>query len=620
MQLPVIVGFGGISPAGRSSQYRAAQRMSYGLLNAAERQQVLASLAALMGREAHEEQAILDGTLVREIASERIDTNNLPSYHAIPNDALEGIEIKGLNQNLDLPGWHKQAGATGTLFTPGPDAQALRINRPETLPCKSAGQLPSGFDATHHYPARMHPMALAMTVFGMSDALGNMGLDWDQIAKQVPPDRIAVISGSALAQVDEFGVAGYTVPRLLGKKISSRVLALSLGGMSADFIHAYILGSYGITGNYMGACATWLYNLSQATQLISSGKVDVAIVGTAESQVNPGVIEAFNASSAMATDEKMLALQKRLGESTEQVNYRHTCRPFAENTGMILGESAQFAVLMSDSFAMQCGADILASILSCHIHADGYKYSISSPGDGNYLTVSKALAECCAIVGEQKVRQHSSILAHGTGTPQNRVTESHILNSCATAFNIENWPVMGIKSMLGHSMGSASGDQAMAALGIANRGLFPGIPSANSPASDVHCDQLDIHFEAARRDTDQTGLVFMNAKGFGGNNATGAMLGQKDTLALLEQRHGKRPIKNWQQAAEKARQESLEHDQRAQKGEFNVRYEHSKERVTEGVRGDIRIDYQNKSLSIKGTDKKVSLDFSNPFAKTEPKQ
>ena len=40
--------------------------------------------------------------------------------------------------------------------------------------------------------------------------------------------------------------------------------------------------------------------------------------------------------------------------------------------------------------------------------------------------------------------------AHGTGTPQNRVTESHIFDAMAKAFAIKDWPVAAIKAYLGH--------------------------------------------------------------------------------------------------------------------------------------------------------------------------
>jgi acetoacetyl-[acyl-carrier protein] synthase len=70
-------------------------------------------------------------------------------------------------------------------------------------------------------------------------------------------------------------------------------------------------------------------------------------------------------------------------------------------------------------------------------NADGHKKSISSPGVGNYITVAKALASARNLVGEDRLRHGGLVQAHGTGTPQNRVTESHILNEVARQFGIE---------------------------------------------------------------------------------------------------------------------------------------------------------------------------------------
>ena len=41
------------------------------------------------------------------------------------------------------------------------------------------------------------------------------------------------------------------------------------------------------------------------------------------------------------------------------------------------------------------------------------KKSISAPGAGNYVSFAKAVASAIAVVGEETVRQHSFIHAHG---------------------------------------------------------------------------------------------------------------------------------------------------------------------------------------------------------------
>ena len=76
--------------------------------------------------------------------------------------------------------------------------------------------------------------------------------------------------------------------------------------------------------------------------------------------------------------------------------------------------------------------------------------------------------------------------AHGTGTPANRTTESHILNEVAKTYGIKSLPVTGIKSYLGHSMAPASGDQLTTTLGTWDKGIIPGIHSTHSVADDVY--------------------------------------------------------------------------------------------------------------------------------------
>ena len=51
-----------------------------------------------------------------------------------------------------------------------------------------------------------------------------------------------------------------------------------------------------------------------------------------------------------------------------------------------------------------------------------------------------------ALLGEDAVRRRSFLQAHGSSTPQNRVTESKIFDTVAAAFGIEGWPVTAINS------------------------------------------------------------------------------------------------------------------------------------------------------------------------------
>ena len=55
------------------------------------------------------------------------------------------------------------------------------------------------------------------------------------------------------------------------------------------------------------------------------------------------------------------------------------------------------------------------------------------------------------ILGDERLKHRGMVQAHGTGTPQNRVTESTLLNKVAKAFGVSEWPVAAIKSYVGHS-------------------------------------------------------------------------------------------------------------------------------------------------------------------------
>ena len=81
-RLPVIVGFGGVSGAGRSSGHHAYSRMVYSALSGKQRQRTLASLAALMGpyalaNDEPREQYILNHTLIKHIKLNHFNINTI---------------------------------------------------------------------------------------------------------------------------------------------------------------------------------------------------------------------------------------------------------------------------------------------------------------------------------------------------------------------------------------------------------------------------------------------------------------------------------------------------------------------------------------------------------------
>ena len=263
LRFPVMVAAGGINSAGRTSQRHAYRRMVWDQLDAGNRCGTEAALAQLMGVE--DAQTLLAHTLVREIEPEWFDHRAVPWHRRAQISPGQAKSLFDYN-----PG-----GITDGIV-PGAETTRLDDNRiqlalgsesevllPSTrqFDVSSAGQLPSGFDPGALYASRNHPRALQMTVFAMSDALADLGMDWSAVAERVPADAISVYVSSAMGQLDESGSGGMLRSRLKGRRVSSKQCPFGFAEMPGDFISAYILGSLSATGPALGACATFLYNL-----------------------------------------------------------------------------------------------------------------------------------------------------------------------------------------------------------------------------------------------------------------------------------------------------------------------------------------------------------------------
>lgn len=575
--LPVIVSFGGVNAAGRSSYHHAYRRLIIDSLSAETAQHTWRALAAMMNIELDSGELSQDhitqmtvNTLIRRIGAEHFDIGNV-SWNRRVNLRPEPerpifFDLRTKHLPAQIPeSWEisHMDERTVRVIVRGPCEMML----PDSLvsEVKAAGQLPTGFNPQSLYQSRNHPRGLQMTVYGASDALQSMGIDWSEVTQHVGPDQISVYAGSAMSQLDHAGNGGMVSSRGYGKRVTSKQCALGFAEMPADFINAYVLGSVGKTGTSMGACASFLYNLRMAVNDIRSGRSRVVIVGNSEAPITPEVIEGYAAMGALATDKELRELDGK--SQFEDPDYRRACRPFSSNCGFTIAESAQFLVLFDDELALQLGATIHGAIDDVFVNADGHKKSISAPGIGNYITVAKALASAQQIVGEQAIRQRSFVQAHGTGTPQNRVTESHVLNECAKAFGIQQWPLAAVKCFLGHSIGVAGGDQIAASLGVWAHGILPGIRSIDHIADDVHNSNLAISEKHSEHGLDGFDVAIINAKGFGGNNASASLLAPHVAEQMLLRKHGTKTVEAWRAANESVQQAAADYDQKAIAGE-----------------------------------------------------
>lgn len=618
-RLPVVVGFGGVNPAGRSSFHHAYRRMIFDALDDVRAERTLRSLAALTGRlpaegglDADGRQWLLQHSLVRELEADWFDPDHVPLNRRLAARAADGDLLKLVTRARNLPdplpaNWNVADLGGGQVRVEISGEVDFLLPGEQALAVRAAGQLPTGFNPEALYPARSHPRGLQLAIFAASDALGSLGLDWGQLCARLAADQVSVYAGSAMGQLDDHGNGGMLASRYRGKRVTSKHCPFGLADMPADFVNAYVLGNVGSTGAGIGACATFLYNLRLGIDDIRSGRARLVVVGAAEAPIVPDVMEGYIAMGALGTDAGLLALDA--GRGLQRPDYRRACRPFSSNCGFTLAEGAQYVVLMDDELALETGASIHAGVPDVFVNADGHKKSISSPGVGNYLTMIKAAAAARGIVGEQALRQRSFVQAHGTGTPQNRVSESQILNETARLFGIESWPVAAIKAYLGHTIASASGDQMVTTLGVWADGVIPGVRTIDHVADDVHHNHLRIgpeHIEVGARGID---VAILNAKGFGGNNASATVLAPHVVEVMLGNHHGAAAMRAWRERNEAVRARADAYDEAACAGRLEViyRFDH------EVMDGD-DLNLSPSAIGVPGFGPAIDLEVESPYA------
>jgi acetoacetyl-[acyl-carrier protein] synthase len=633
-RLPVIVGFGGINSAGRTSSHQAYRRIVFDLLPSLIQQDVLLDLATITnmaehknglwytnGGEALDATALIDSigetllarTLIRRIHPSLFDVDNVVLHksmtlHSNHDEEKLSFTIKTRSLPNDRPtNWQVTELSNGLSEVVVDGTLEAFIKDTKPLSVKAAGQLPTGFDPSKLYQSRNHPRGLQMTVYGASDAVKSSGIDWEIIRNKVAPDQMAVYAANSIGQMDDLGFGGMLKSALMGKRTTSKHLPLGYAQMPADFVNAYILGSVGNVGTSIGACATYFFNLEKAIDGIKSGKFRVAMVGGSDAPITPEIIEGFRTMGALAEDTALLALDQISNQ--KEPDHTRSCRPFAQNCGFTIGESSQWTLLMDDELAIELGAEIFGAIPAVYSYADGHKKSISAPGIGNYLTMSKAMSYLQNIIGNDGLTQRTFIQAHGTSTPQNRITESHVLSKAATSFGATAIPVVAMKAFLGHSQGTAGGDQLHLSLGVWKDGILPGITTSHSIADDVYQDGLKFQLKHEAYGKDYFDGALLNSKGFGGNNATAVLLSPNQVMKMLKKRYSEAQISDYLVKNADVIANAEAYNQAMIRGESLPIY-----KFGFNVLGGEELTVTDKEIRLPGYDIPVSLNVENEFS------
>lgn len=308
---------------------------------------------------------------------------------------------------------HKRSGI-GTM-------QLLRSCHKE-LP---VGEVPLSNDDMRNQLGVRDTMINRTTLMGMlavRQALENAGIQREAVKEK--PWRLVLISGTTVAGMD---ITEDLFDQFSHSDAALQCLRYHSAGASTRLIAEYfdIFAEYTTIST---ACSSAANAIMLGARMLSAGEADVVIAGGAEA----------------------LSLFHLNGFRSLMILDQEPCRPFdATRAGLNLGEGAAFLVMETEESAKRRGVTPHAYLTGYGNACDAFHQTASSDnGEGAYLAMTEALQ-----MAGLKPSDVQYVNAHGTGTPNNDLSESMALKR---VFG-KNMPLISsTKSFTGHTT-SASG-------------------------------------------------------------------------------------------------------------------------------------------------------------------
>ncbi len=264
---------------------------------------------------------------------------------------------------------------------------------------------------------------------------------------------------------------------------------------AASCVVSMAVGARGPVMTSAAACASGHYSILEAYHFLQRGEADVMIAGGTESAISMLTFAAFGNMGPLSKD-------------TDRP--QQACRPFSKDrNGFVSGEGAVSMIMETEEHARARGAEIYAEVLGGALTGDAYHLTAPDPSaDGASRAIQKALR--FSSLAPQDV---DLILAHGTGTELNDEVEALAIRQ---VFGQPTPKTTSIKSMVGHALGAAGAESALAAVMAIRENIIP--PTINYTEDpelgvDVVGNQ-SLEFPVRR--------AIVNAFGFGGQNVVAA--------------------------------------------------------------------------------------------------
>jgi len=275
-----------------------------------------------------------------------------------------------------------------------------------------------------------------MGMIAVREALHHCGLLLQSSNKRKIPateemteKKIALISGTTVGGMDK---SEQFYLDFLENDTKNEYISTHDCGTCTEIIADYF-GIFSQVDTLSTACSSAANAIILGAELLKSGRADIVVAGGCE------CITKFHLN----------------GFNTLMILDKEPCRPFdATRAGLNLGEGAAYVVMETmENFFRRSVLHTIKTELLCKLSGyantcDAFHQTASSPdGEGAYLAMKQALENA----GLQP-EEIDYINAHGTGTPNNDVSEG---TAIVRLFREKIPPVSSTKSFTGHTTSAA---------------------------------------------------------------------------------------------------------------------------------------------------------------------
>ena len=318
-----------------------------------------------------------------------------------------------------------------------------------------------------------------MGMLAVRQALEDAGVDSAMVKEKAL--RVVLVSGTTVAGMD---VTESFFRYLEQSDDALKCLNYHSAGTSTRMIADYfdIFAEYTTIST---ACSSAANAILLGARLLAEGEADIVVAGGTEA-LSVFHLNGFN--SLMILDHEQ-------------------CRPFdANRAGLNLGEGAAFLVMETESGANRRAVEPHAYLVGYGNACDAFHQTASSDnGEGAYLAMKEALT--IAGLASQDIQY---VNAHGTGTPNNDLSESVALKRI---FGDQMPLVSSTKSFTGHTTSASGSIEAVICILALTHQFVPANLGWSQAAEDVIVPTMG-------EESCQLQNVVCNSFGLGGNDTS----------------------------------------------------------------------------------------------------